>query len=152
MTTRQPRTRREGFTIVEVLTVAVIVGILAGIAVPVLRAALYRADGTHVIADFHTVRLAATEYQSDSLSFPPTGQVGVTPPELVPYLPDNFDFAYKTATYRWRSWTATTPSGAQHEVGALEVRSNDPHLLDAIRSVYAGPTMGTSSAINLLID
>jgi len=51
--------RRGGFTLVEMLVSAAIVGILAGLAIPNLRTVLVRARATELAGDMEVVRVAA---------------------------------------------------------------------------------------------
>lgn len=91
---RRMRSKRgtAGFTLVELLVVVSIVGILTGLAIPNMRTVMMRARATEVAADLDVVRVAAVQYQADSLRWPADTGLGVVPPELVDYLPDGFTF------------------------------------------------------------
>lgn len=91
--------RRGGFTLVEVLVVAVVVAVLATVALPNLQKAIYRADAAHVMADMHNVRLAVMQYREDTGQLPRSRPWGTTPPELAPYLGGKA-FTYKDLDYR----------------------------------------------------
>jgi prepilin-type N-terminal cleavage/methylation domain-containing protein len=95
------RHARSGFTLVELAVVVMIVGILAGVAVPAVKYAILKADASHMAADGHTVQLAAYAYLAENGRFPPSGGYGVAPPALATYLPDGFSFTYKGANYAW---------------------------------------------------
>ena len=92
---------RGGFTLVELAVVVMIVGILAGLVVPVVQTALARADAAHLAADARTISLAAFEFLLQNGRFPTAAAYGTPPPEMVPYLPENFPFSYKGVQYRW---------------------------------------------------
>lgn len=112
---------RRGFTLFELLTVMVIITILSGIAVPILRGAVARADAARIVSDVNTIRLAAFQYLSDGGSLPaPTGW-GELPSEFVGYLPEGFDFSYKGVEYAWSLLAAGAPTGAAMEFPTLRV-------------------------------
>ncbi len=131
----------DGFTVLELLVVMVLVGVLAGIAVPMIRGAIYKADAAHIITDFRTVRGAAMEYYSETGDFPPSAGPGRVPVEFVPLLPEGFEFRYQDAEYRWHRWSlsAGVPGypGAR-AFAALEVQEEDVNRMAALKNLYRG--------------
>lgn len=109
-----------GMTLVELLTVMAIIGILAGIALPIFRTSVARADAARVVADVRAVRMAAAEYISQHDAFPASGDWGEVPPELLPFLPDGFSFGYKGVEYAWAVVEGGT--GGSAAVPAPEIR------------------------------
>ncbi|MDH5759142.1 MAG: type II secretion system GspH family protein [Gemmatimonadota bacterium] len=110
---RAPRVR--GFTLIELLVVMTVLGILAGITVPVLRGAIERADAVKVVSDVHTIRMAVLQYVSQESALPGTAGWGEVPPEIADILPDGFAFGYKRLEYAWTripsaGGTGSTPS------------------------------------------
>lgn len=98
--TPPPRTvSRAGFSLLELLTVMVVIAILAGIALPALRIAIYRADAARVVSDMAAVRQSLFDYREDADALPGTSRWGETPSELATYL-DHMPFAYKDLEYR----------------------------------------------------
>ena len=94
---------RGGFSLIELLTTMVVIGILAAIAIPSFRDASYRADARKVMTDVSAIRVALYEYREDNNnSLPPTARWGTVPPGLEPYL-NNVDFEYKDLEYRLRT-------------------------------------------------
>ncbi len=62
--------RRNGFTLIEVLIVTVIIGILAAIAIPKFSATKEKAYDRAVMSDIRRVQLAAESYFADNLTYP----------------------------------------------------------------------------------
>src|SRR5262245_16146579 len=86
------RMGRRGFTMVELMTVIIIIGLLSGIALLKYLDLRNQARAAEVAGDFRTVMVAAYNYYSDHNDWPPDGVAGVVPPELVQYLPASFRF------------------------------------------------------------
>ena len=66
-----------------------------------------------------------------------------------------FEFAFRDVEYRWERWLL--PEGlpadrSQTVMAGLTVRSTDPALLAALRSVYKGMTFGSSSQVTFVLD
>ena len=81
-----------------------IVGIVAGIALPNIRSALFMAEAVHIVSDVSTIRLAAYTYLSETGDFPSSGGFGIAPPQLANHLPDGFPFTYKNVEYAFWSF------------------------------------------------
>lgn len=96
---------RSGFSLAELAVTVMIVGILAGVALPNLRRALLDAEAGRIVTDARTVSLAAYEYLADNGAFPASGAYGSVPAQLEPYLPDNFAFEQNNVRYGWISLT-----------------------------------------------
>lgn len=115
---------REGFTIVEVLIVVVIIALLAGILVPVLAESTSAARDARRGRDLRAVQVALADYRETFGSYPTTGgewhgdsaldgsygydAAGYVPelvPDFLPALPRDPDPRYPNATmgYAYRS-------------------------------------------------
>lgn len=94
--------RRGGFSLVELLTTMVVIGILAAVAVPTFQDSIARADARKVVTDMAAVRTAVFEYRAREGVLPRRASWGTVPPDLVPYL-NNVDFTYKGLEYRLTS-------------------------------------------------
>lgn len=147
---------RAGVTIIELLTVIVVIGILANVALPLYRNVTERADAAKITSDYHAVKVAAFSYFSQHNTFPPSGSAGTVPPELVPFLPEGFRFTYGDATYRWHRWAL--PSGApgggtQQWILGFTVASPNPFILRALENQFQGTiTQATGGQLTMIMD
>ena len=57
---------RKGFTLIEVVIAAVVIGILAGVAVPLLSASKDKAYIAAMKADLHTIAIFEEQYAADN--------------------------------------------------------------------------------------
>lgn len=135
------RTGPRGFTLVEVLTVAVVVGTLARMAVPGFHDVLLDARAAEVAGDFEVVRVAAMSYHADHHGWPADGYTGQVPAGLAAYLPEGFGF--QRAGYRldWENWSL--PSGTPADPGlrglvGISVVTDDRSLGAAVRDLLGG--------------
>lgn len=70
-TNPQRRPARPGFTLVEILTVIVIIGILAAIAIPAINGAVRTARATAMKLDVNAIDAAVVRYELEFGDFPP---------------------------------------------------------------------------------
>lgn len=125
-----------GFSLIELLTVMVLIAILAAIALPRLRGAIYNAQCTGILGDVHAVQVAYSHYISDGGRRPGNSSWGSVATDLAPYLPDGFNFATDIADYRWvRLAPGASPWGV--EMGELRVRPK-PDLAKVLVDRLAG--------------
>lgn len=83
---------RRGFSFIELLTVMIVIGILASIALLRYRDFTNEALAARIGTDMETVRLAALNYYSETSAWPPEAAAGQVPPELQRLLPDGWRF------------------------------------------------------------
>ncbi len=62
--------RQNGFTLIEVLIVTIIIGIIAAIAVPKFAATKEKAYDKTVMSDIKRAQVAAEAYYADNLTYP----------------------------------------------------------------------------------
>jgi prepilin-type N-terminal cleavage/methylation domain-containing protein len=119
---------RRGWTMIELLVVIVVIGALASISVLKYIDLTRTALTSRIVGDFVTVRLAAYNYEADHPNlWPPDQGPGVTPPELVPYLPDGFDFTNPNYELDWDNLAG----GGPYLVG-VKMLTADPRLMNSV--------------------
>jgi len=95
------KTQRAGFTLIEVITVAVVIGILAGIAMPKLSGAVSRAAAAKVVADARMLSVATISYLENGGTLPPTEPWLTPPAALNEFLEETMPFSFRDAQYRF---------------------------------------------------
>lgn len=134
------RRLRRGFTIIELLAVLAIIGILARIGIPRFWEIRRRATAASIVGDMQTIRDAALNYYQDGDVWPPDYAAGVTPIELVKYLPDQFNFTRKGYMLDFERWTI----GSTSVIGVGLVTS-DPNLGPAVENIMGRSMVAFSS-------
>jgi prepilin-type N-terminal cleavage/methylation domain-containing protein len=59
------RSRSEGFTLIELLIVIAIIGILAGIAIPLYQSSVRKANEASAVGSLHSIRIAQAKFVVD---------------------------------------------------------------------------------------
>jgi prepilin-type N-terminal cleavage/methylation domain-containing protein len=139
------KSRRQGFTLVELLIVMVMIGILAGLALPSLQSAVWKARSAEVVSDIHTITLAYHEFLADGGGRVNNAAWGRVPPDLVPYLPDGFSFTDPFVDYRWTR-VAPNASPWDLEMGMIRVRPVAKYK-DAMMRKLASMAPSTTSVV-----
>lgn len=127
-------TRRGGFTLVELLVTAAILGILAGLAIPNMKTILLRARAAELAGDMEVVRVATQTYNGYTHTWPPETAAGTVPTELTPYLPDGYSFARDGYQLDYENWNL--PSGLPGDPST--------HTLIGVSVVVADPLLGNA--------
>ena len=67
MRNESPRTRsrRKGFTLIELLIVIAIIGVLAGIAIPLYQSSVRKANEASAVGSLHSIRIAQAKFVID---------------------------------------------------------------------------------------
>jgi prepilin-type N-terminal cleavage/methylation domain-containing protein len=140
---------RRGFTIIELMTVIVIIGILATIST--LRYIDLRDEATaaKISSEIDAVRLAAYNYWADHESFPPDAAAGVKPPELVDYTRGALHFTNSDYTLDWDSFPG---GGGAYRVG-LTITADNTHLQNTVIRMFGdkAPFFRNGSSLTYII-
>jgi type II secretory pathway pseudopilin PulG len=111
--------RRSGVTLVELLVVVLMVSVLVRIALPAYHKITIRAQAAAILSEIDTIRLAALDYYADHDRWPADVSHGVTPPELAPYLDDDFSFRGERYVLDWGNWSLPDGTPDDPEASAL---------------------------------
>ena len=133
--------RLGGFTMVEVLTVAVVMGTLVRMAIPNFHEVLLKARAAEVLGDFETVRVAVLNYHADHLAWPADGYTGQVPAGLSEYLPANYDFDQAGYRMDWENWVLPDGLPKHPDTGVLlgiSIVTDDLELGQAIIDLLGG--------------
>ena len=110
--TRRPK-RDEGFTLVEMMVVLVIIGLLATVVIINVMPATDRAAQTRVRADLSTLEQAIDMYRLENMRYPTTQEgLAALTPNYVRRLPND----------PWNSpyvYVAPGPNGAPYRIASL---------------------------------
>ena len=96
--------RRRGSTIVEAITVMLLVSVITRIAIPQTQDILIRARATEIRASFRVVEQAALRLAVENNPWPADADPGVVPPELRGKLPPGFSFERERYQLDWENW------------------------------------------------
>lgn len=138
---RRSRQRRDmpvGFTLVELVTVMLVVAILVRIGLPRVEQAIAQARAAAVIGDFNVVRQAAYQYQAERLRWPPDSETGEIPPGLEDGLPRGFSFQRDHYQLDWEHWAlpSSTPGRSRTDpLLGISVVTDDPRLARAVVTI-----------------
>jgi prepilin-type N-terminal cleavage/methylation domain-containing protein len=145
--------RRSGFTIVELLTVMIVLGLLAGIAVLKYIDLRNRARAAAVAGDLHAVRIAAYGAMYETGSWPGEAGAGNVPAGLAPYLPSNFSFVKPEYTLDWENFVP--PGGGPatpYQIGVV-ITTAQPRLRHSLEQILGnkGPFISQGGTLTFII-
>jgi prepilin-type N-terminal cleavage/methylation domain-containing protein len=141
--------RRAGFTFIEVLTVLIVLGLLASLAILKYIDLTHRARAAQAAADLQAVRIAAYGAWYETGQWPAEVGAGIVPPGLASYLPGGFTFHRREYTLDWENFVP--PNGGQTagmQVGVV-VSSTNARLRRALENALGNKLPFTSVGGNL---
>ncbi|MGQ0766018.1 MAG: type II secretion system protein [Gemmatimonadota bacterium] len=153
MKSRSRTSRRRGFSLIELMTVMVIIGLLTRFGLPRYADMRSQTMARSIVGDIHAIRLAALNYHADRNAWPPAAGRGVIPNGLAPYLPGGFRFREGTVDLQWQLVNTTTRVGRTRvtvQTPRVTVRTTDPKLRRAVvtlaRNGFAHALVGQNVA------
>jgi len=96
---------RNGFTLIEMFTVLVIMGILSSVGLFKYIDLREQAYSAKVAADLSAVKVAAITAWTDAEQWPPDAGPGIEPAEIRAHLPGNVQFVNQDYTLDWDNLT-----------------------------------------------
>lgn len=144
---RRARSRRGGFTLIEVMIVAAVVGILAGLAIPNLRTMLYKARAVEIAGEMDVVRVAALQYNAENLIWPAEAAAGAIPTGLSEFLPENYSFVKDGYQLDYENWAL--PSGLPGDPNAQALIGVSVVVDDAVMGNALVEFLGTAIIISV---
>jgi type IV pilus assembly protein PilA len=135
---------RRGFTLIELVTVVVVIGVLASIGTMRYLSLENDALTSKVGSEMQEIRLAALNYYTEHETWPGPASAGTIPLELAPLLSGATQFTTSHYTLEWYNDAST--------VGVV-VRGTRPGLAQKLvqRLVYGSPYVGYGSDVMYII-
>lgn len=148
--------RSNGFSLIEIVVTLVVIGVLAGIAVPRFQAAADRARAAALLSDARVAQMALLDYVVDRAAPPPPAAPGEVPQGMESFLPEGFSFARGSASFAYGPGASGVWSESEDSLGVSIHISDDPALLAALqRMLGRGDGAGNGrwgSSLVLIVD
>ncbi len=118
--------KRNGFTMVELLIVMVVMGILATLALLKTNDLKNAAIATQVNQEMRAVQIAAFNYYADKEQWPPEAGAGQVPPGLSPLLPGQLAASFDRDRYKL---DYDNVGAGESQIISISVTTTDPQLM-----------------------
>lgn len=137
------RGSRRGVTLIELLTVVVLIGILATIVIPRYQAVVNRARAASILGDVRVIQFAYSNFSALEGGRTRNSGWRRVPRDLQEYLPAGFEFGTEFADYRWRRVRArASPFGVESaELRVRPVRRFRPELVNTLAGLANSNTI-----------
>lgn len=124
-----------GFTLVEALTVLMVLSALVRLSIPGVQEVVARAEATRALTDIRVVEGALEAYLAEHAGFPSEVGSGAASSDLDRYLPEGFSF--NRGRYRLELHVWSLPSGLPHRpqartLAGLVLTTSDPAFAAAL--------------------
>jgi prepilin-type N-terminal cleavage/methylation domain-containing protein len=129
---------QRGFTLIEMFTVLVILGILSAVGLFKYIDFRQQAYSALVAADLTATKVAAITAWTDSEQWPPDAGPGIEPIEIRRHLPGNVTFMNSDYTLDWDNLSGGGGGGGAFLVG-ISVTTTNPTLMTHLQR-----TLGTT--------
>ncbi|HMU62103.1 MAG TPA: type II secretion system protein, partial [Gemmatimonadales bacterium] len=125
---------RNGFTIIELMVVMVVLGILSSIAILKYIDIRNSAHAARVAADFNAIKIATYAYYTDDYKWPAEVGPGIVPPELVPVMNAGTTFIKDVYTLDY-DYFPIAGSGPGSYIVGVTVTTSDPKLMTKLEQL-----------------
>ncbi len=149
---RLTRRLRNGFTIIELLVVMVVLGILSSIAILKYIDLRMSAHAARVAADFNAIKIATYAYYTDDYKWPAEVSAGVVPPELVPVMNAGTTFIKDVYTLDY-DYFPIAGSGPGSYIVGVTVTTSDPKLMTKLEQLLGNtmPFLASGGSLTYII-
>jgi hypothetical protein len=104
---------------VEVVTVAVVMGTLVRMAIPNFHDVLLKARAAEVLGDYEAIRVAVLNYHAEHHQWPDDAYTGQIPSGLEGFLPDGYTFDRPGYRMDWENWVLPDGLPRHPDTGVL---------------------------------
>lgn len=144
--------RRNGFTIIELMVVMVVLGILSSIAILKYIDIRNSAHAARVAADFNAIKIATYAYYTDDYKWPAEVGPGIVPPELVPVMNAGTTFIKDVYTLDY-DYFPIAGSGPGSYIVGVTVTTSDPKLMTKLEQLLGRnmPFLASGGSLTYII-
>lgn len=146
----------QGFTLVELVIVVVVLAIVFAVAVPAYMEFLGNTRAAQAVADIQAVRAAIYLYYGDQGHWPAESQAGFMPAGVAQNLPKNFDFQRPFYTLDYDNWMplqlhGRAPNGTSTAIG-VSIVCRDRRLLERVSGLLKGAKFTRTSRTKYTLE